>query len=95
MIQSLMRGGLPFFVRTQSRFAEMNGWARVITGPVEVHDVPGTHMGIFFEPHVGELVGRLAASMEKGRQESGFLVARILHEFSFYVQSFSRAARVR
>jgi len=55
--------------RGDTKPAEMSGWGSVITGPVEVHDVPGTHMGMFFEPYVEELVGRVVASMGKARQD--------------------------
>jgi surfactin family lipopeptide synthetase A len=61
-------GKVAIFRADTKSFAEMSGWRTVITGPVEVHDIPGTHQGMFFEPHVEELGGRLAASMEKARQ---------------------------
>jgi thioesterase domain-containing protein len=31
------------------------GWDRLSPEPVEVHDVPGTHFNIIFEPHVRQL----------------------------------------
>ena len=62
-------GRVAIFRADAKPIAEMCGWGSVITGPVEVHDVPGTHMGMFFEPHVEELVGRVATSMEKARQD--------------------------
>jgi len=37
------------------------GWGQIVGGRVEVHDVPGTHMSMFREPHVRELGKKLAS----------------------------------
>jgi thioesterase domain-containing protein len=50
--------------------AALSGWRDLITGPVETHEVPGTHMGIFFEPHVQHLANRLAVSLENAARFS-------------------------
>ncbi|MFY9528963.1 MAG: thioesterase domain-containing protein [Candidatus Acidiferrales bacterium] len=42
----------------------LSGWLHVITGSVEVHEVPGNHMGMFFDPHVNQLASRLAACID-------------------------------
>ncbi|MGB2890179.1 MAG: condensation domain-containing protein [Candidatus Acidiferrales bacterium] len=46
----------------------LSGWRDVITGPVEVHDSPGAHMGMFFDPHVKHLAGQLAACIERANE---------------------------
>ena len=61
-------GRVAIFCADTTSFAEMSGWRTVITGPVEIHHVPGAHLGMFFEPHVEDLVARLATSIEKVRQ---------------------------
>jgi surfactin family lipopeptide synthetase A len=47
---------------------ELSGWRNVITGPLELHDILGTHLGMFFDPQVDELGRRLAASIDKVSQ---------------------------
>jgi thioesterase domain-containing protein len=42
----------------------LSGWKDFLKGPVETHEIPGMHMGIFFEPHVQHLARRLALSLE-------------------------------
>ena len=43
----------------------LSGWAEVISGPVDVQEIPGTHLGIFFDPHVEHLANRLAACLDR------------------------------
>lgn len=43
----------------------LSGWRDVITGSVELHDVAGNHMGMFFDPYVNHWASRLAACMDK------------------------------
>lgn len=38
-----------------------DSWRRFVTGPVEVHSVPGSHLGILEEPHVRLLAEKLNA----------------------------------
>jgi aspartate racemase len=61
-------GQVAIFRADTKSFEELSGWRNVITGPVEVHDIPGTHLGMFFDPHVDELGRRLAASIDKVSQ---------------------------
>jgi surfactin family lipopeptide synthetase A len=44
---------------------DLSGWAAVINGPVDVQEIPGTHMGIFFDPHVKHLANRFAACLDE------------------------------
>ncbi len=44
---------------------DLSGWRDVITGPLEVHEVPGNHMGMFFDPHVSYLARLLATSIRE------------------------------
>jgi aspartate racemase len=46
------------------------GWSELATGGVEIHEVPGTHLGMLMEPHVRVLGEKLMASIEKYRQET-------------------------
>jgi surfactin family lipopeptide synthetase A len=55
-----------FRASTKSEEAS-SGWRDVVTGPMELHDIPGTHVGMFFDPHVQDLASRLAASIEGKR----------------------------
>jgi amino acid adenylation domain-containing protein len=48
----------------------LSGWRDVLRGPVETHDVPGNHTGIFFEPHVQHLANRLALSLQNAAAPS-------------------------
>ena len=41
------------------------GWGSLATGGVEIHDVPGDHLGIFKEPSVQVLAEKLKASIDK------------------------------
>ena len=42
----------------------LSGWSGVLRGSVELYDVSGTHMGMFFEPHVKDLASQLASSID-------------------------------
>lgn len=50
--------------------AALSGWRDLLTGPVETHEIPGSHMGIFFEPHVQHLATRLTVSLENAARFS-------------------------
>lgn len=41
------------------------GWGRLVTGGVEVHEVPGSHLKITEEPYVGILAQKLRASLDR------------------------------
>ena len=43
------------------------GWARHVDGEVEVHTLPGTHVTLAAEPHVGALAERMRESLAAGR----------------------------
>jgi thioesterase domain-containing protein/acyl carrier protein len=58
-------GQVAIFRADTKSIEELSGWRDVITGPLELHDIPGTHSGMFFDPHVDELGRRLAASIDK------------------------------
>ena len=46
------------------------GWRYLNEGGVEIHDVPGHHMSLMFEPHVGELASTLQACLNKAYAEA-------------------------
>ena len=46
------------------------GWARVATGGVEVHQVPGEHMTMMHQPQVEELARQLRACLDRARASS-------------------------
>ena len=48
----------------------LSGWRDVVTGPIETHELGGSHLGIFFEPHVQHLANRLAVSLENAARFS-------------------------
>jgi thioesterase domain-containing protein len=41
------------------------GWRRVVSGPVEIHTVPGNHLSLMAEPHVRTLAERLRGCLER------------------------------
>ena len=45
------------------------GWRYLIEGGLEIHDVPGHHMSLMFEPHVGELAKTLQSCLNKAYAE--------------------------
>jgi thioesterase domain-containing protein len=48
-----------------SPFEEDLGWSRVVSGPVEIHTVPGNHLSLMAEPHVRALAERLRGCLER------------------------------
>jgi thioesterase domain-containing protein len=44
------------------------GWGHIAAGGVEVHEVPGEHIGIFQEPHVRFLAEKLTGCLEAARR---------------------------
>lgn len=48
----------------------LSGWRDVVTGPIETHELGGSHLGIFFEPHVQNLANRLTISLENAARFS-------------------------
>ncbi len=50
----------------------MLGWGRVAPGRVSVHEVPGDHIGLLQEPHVGPMAEILRARLESTRPHSQF-----------------------
>ncbi|MBV9880980.1 MAG: alpha/beta fold hydrolase [Gemmatirosa sp.] len=48
----------------RTRADRHGGWRRVALGGVDVHDVPGTHMGMLDEPHVRVLAEALVRSLD-------------------------------
>jgi thioesterase domain-containing protein len=41
------------------------GWRRLVSGPVEIHTVPGNHLSLMAEPHVRTLAERLRGCLER------------------------------
>ncbi|MFY7799807.1 MAG: type I polyketide synthase [Dolichospermum sp.] len=41
------------------------GWKKFVTGELEIHEIPGTHMGILEEPNVQLLAEKLTACIDK------------------------------
>jgi aspartate racemase len=48
-------------------FAEDLGWGKLITGALDVHQVPGDHTNMFEEPRVREVAERLKACLAKAQ----------------------------
>ncbi|MBE9093174.1 amino acid adenylation domain-containing protein [Tychonema sp. LEGE 07203] len=44
------------------------GWGEVITGGIEIHDIPSDHLGMLKEPHVRILGEKLQAAVDRARQ---------------------------
>ena len=43
------------------------GWGEIASGGLEIHEIPGNHSGIFREPNIQDLAGRLGESLAKAR----------------------------
>jgi aspartate racemase len=43
------------------------GWQKIAAGGLEVHDIPGDHIGILKEPHVRVLAEKLKACLDKAQ----------------------------
>ena len=41
------------------------GWGPLATGGLEIHEVPGTHLDMVFEPHVRTLAEKLARCLDE------------------------------
>ena len=52
-------------IRTSLDLVE--GWRTLAGGGIEVHEIPGTHLDIVKEPHVGQLAAKLSACLEMAR----------------------------
>ena len=46
------------------------GWDQFVTGELEIHDVPGTHLSMVFEPHAQALAAKLTQCLEQARKVS-------------------------
>jgi aspartate racemase len=46
-------------------FADDLGWGKLVTGVLEVHEVPGDHTNMFEEPHVRVVAEKLGACIDK------------------------------
>jgi thioesterase domain-containing protein len=57
-------GRVTLFKATQRRDPLM-GWGPLATGGLEIHEVPGTHRTMVFEPHVRTLAEKLARCLDK------------------------------
>ena len=62
-------------------YDEYLGWRYLAEGGLEIHDVPGHHLSLMFEPHVGKLAKTLQACLNRayaeksGAKESGARVS--------------------
>jgi aspartate racemase len=45
------------------------GWSALALGGVEIHEVPGNHVGMLQEPHVQVLAKKLKACIDRGQAE--------------------------
>jgi thioesterase domain-containing protein len=52
----MLSAGDPFF-----------GWNELLQGPVESHEIPGDHAGIFRQPNVGRMVEELRTSFQNAK----------------------------
>jgi amino acid adenylation domain-containing protein len=43
------------------------GWRALAGGGIEVHEIPGSHLDIVKEPHVGELASKLSACLDRAQ----------------------------
>jgi hypothetical protein len=55
----------------QASTSRWDGWSKLVTGGIEVHETSGTHLGIIQEPHVWELAEQLRLCLHKAQVRSG------------------------
>lgn len=48
----------------------VSGWRALATGGIEVQEIPGTHLNIIKEPHVGVLAGKLTECLQRAQDET-------------------------
>jgi amino acid adenylation domain-containing protein len=46
----------------------VEGWRALAGGGIEVHEIPGSHLDIIKEPHVGDLANKLGACLDRATQ---------------------------
>jgi thioesterase domain-containing protein len=46
----------------------VEGWRALAGGGIEVHEIPGSHLDIVKEPHVGDLANKLRSCLEKASE---------------------------
>ncbi|MEG4854953.1 thioesterase domain-containing protein [Microcoleus sp. B5-D4] len=58
-------------VMEKHRFEPMqpNGWNSFVVGGIELHEVPGSHLTMHFEPHVQVLAEKLSACLDQADRE--------------------------
>jgi aspartate racemase len=59
----------------QDVLSEDLGWGEIASGGLEIHDIPGSHKGMFREPNIKELADRLGKSLAKARNNGNEDVA--------------------
>jgi aspartate racemase len=52
------------------------GWSKIAEGGLEIHEVPGYHGAIVYEPRVAVLAEALAAALERGRRTAASASSR-------------------
>jgi aspartate racemase len=45
------------------------GWRELVTGEIEVHEIPGNHINIIKEPHVGALAEKLRSCLDRAQED--------------------------
>jgi aspartate racemase len=45
----------------------VEGWRALAGGGIEVHEIPGSHLDIIKEPHVGDLANKLSSCLDHVR----------------------------
>ncbi len=51
----------------RAKFDMIEGWQRLAPAGLEVHEIPGTHLDIIKEPHLGELAEKLSDCLERAQ----------------------------
>src|SRR6266480_8059393 len=47
----------------------VEGWRALADNGIEVHEIPGSHLDIVKEPHVGELAKKLGSCLERAQAQ--------------------------
>jgi amino acid adenylation domain-containing protein len=55
----------------RAKFDMVEGWRTLASGGIDLREVPGTHLDLIKEPHVGELARQLNECLQDSQLESG------------------------
>jgi amino acid adenylation domain-containing protein len=64
-------GGVTLFLASDltADYDLRDGWRELVAGEIEAHEIPGNHINIIKEPHVGALAEKLRSCLDRAQQD--------------------------